>query len=391
MAALVQSYPQQSSTVTMLQTRPSSASGMLQTSSQTQSHHPYPSSQQMKRNSFHGLNNGMGMSSYPGQTVAPIAPYAFTSTPNLAMPNQRPQGPHLRQDLRTASAPSVPTLESGMVGNRSRYPAKPSVSTTSSSSSSDLSSMSQKSGTRDDSAIVGTARVVTGTARPHSTVITSSSTLSPPTLSSPVKPSPDRYRRPNNRRSESFTELPAPQPTVSTASIPNVINFYGNNSQQTTPVESSQNLNNFQVPQFSRSSAGYTPGVAADDMLLNRNAPQDPAKRYRRRSIHTIDAGDYSGSGRAGLSQQGSRQVSSANGRIDHHPLRSSPVVDIRPASSHGRNGSTESANSARSGSGHQSRPGSVCIPLIFFTAFLAAHNLSLTVWPTVGVLSLVR
>ncbi|KAN0115218.1 hypothetical protein V8E51_004762 [Hyaloscypha variabilis] len=364
MAALVQSYPQQSSTVTMLQARPSSASGILQTGPQTQSHHPYPASQHMQRNSFHGMNSGnMGMSSYRGQTVAPIAPYAFTSTPNLALPGPRTQAPYLRQDLRTASVPSIPTFESGYGGNRSRYPPKPSVSTTSSSSS-DLSSLSHKSGTRDDSAIVGTARVVSGTGRPHSTIFASPPTLSPPNTSS-AKASPDRYRRPNNRRSESSVEqVPQPQTTVSTASIPNVIQFYGNNPQQSTPVQPSQSFNNFQVPQFSRSAAGYSPGVAADDSVLSRHIPQDPAKRYRRRSIHTIDAGDYSGSVPAGLLQQGSRQVSSANGRIDQgridqHPLRSSPVVGIRPVSSHGRNGSTESVNSARSSSGHHSRPSS--------------------------------
>lgn len=383
MAALVQSYPQQSSTVTMLQTRPSSASGILQTGSQSQSHHPYPSSHHMQRNSFHGMNSGMGMSSYRGQTVAPIAPYAFTSTPNLALPGQRNQVPHLRQDLRTSSAPSIPTFESGLGGNRSRYPPKPSVSTTSSSSS-DLSSLSHKSGSRDDSAILGTARVVSGTARPHSTIITSSPALSPQGLSSPVKPSPDRYRRPNNRRSESSTEQPLPpQTSISTASIPNVIQFYGNKSQQSAPSQASQSLSNFQVPQFSRSPAGFTPGVAADDMLLSRHAPQDPAKRYRRRSIHTIDTGEFGGPMSAGLLQQGSRQVSSANGRIDQHPLRSSPVVGIRPVSSHGRNGSTESVNSTRSGSGHHSRPSSVRIflDILFYTAIRAlVVELSLTI-----------
>jgi len=253
------------------------------------------------------------------------------------------------------------------------------VSTTSSSSS-DLSSLSHKSGTRDDSAIVGTARVVSGTGRPHSTIFASPPTLSPPNTSS-AKASPDRYRRPNNRRSESSVEqVPQPQTTVSTASIPNVIQFYGNNPQQSTPVQPSQSFNNFQVPQFSRSAAGYSPGVAADDSVLSRHIPQDPAKRYRRRSIHTIDAGDYSGSVPAGLLQQGSRQVSSANGRIDQgridqHPLRSSPVVGIRPVSSHGRNGSTESVNSARSSSGHHSRPSSVCNSLVVFTLFARFTN----------------
>ncbi len=384
MAALVQSYPQQSSTVTMLQTRPSSASGILQTGPQTQSHHPYPANQQMQRNSFHGMNNGMGVSNYRGQTtVAPIAPYAFTSTPNLTLPSQRTQGPQLRPDQRTSSAPIVPTFESGNGANRSRYPPKPSVSTTSSSSSSDLSSLSHKSGSRDDSAIMGNARVVSGTARPNSTIITSSATLSPPTLSSPVKPSPDRYRRPNNRRAESSAEQQSPpqQTSASNASIPNVMQFYGNNAQQSTPTQSSQNLN-FQVPQFSRSSAGHAQalGVAADDMLLNRQvASQDPAKRYRRRSIHTIDAGDYGGSMSPGLLQQGSRQVSSANGRIDQHPLRSSPVVGIRPVSSHDRNGSSESVNSTRSGSGHHSRPSSVRFSILLYTAFLHACMLALT------------
>jgi len=394
MAALVQSYPQQSSTVTMLQTRPSSASGILQTGPQTQTHHPYPASQHMQRNSFHGMNTGnMGMSSYRG---APIAPYAFTSTPNLALPDRRTQVPHLRQDLRTSSAPSIPTFDAGYGGNRSRYPPKPSVSTTSSSSS-DLSSLSHKSGTRDDSAIVGTARVVSGTGRPHSTVFTPPPTLSPSNVSTPAKPSPDRYRRPNNRRSESSAEqLPQPQISVSTASIPNVIQFYGNNSQQSTPVEASQTFNNFQVPQFSRSSSGYSPGVAADDSVLNSHTPQDPAKRYRRRSIHTIDAGDYSGSVPASLLQQGSRQVSSANGRIDQgridqHPLRSSPVMGIRPVSSHGRNGSTESVNSTRSASGHHSRPSSVCISLEFFTAFAQFMNYPSSFSPLWGIISLIR
>ena len=41
------------------------------------------------------MSNGMGITNYRGHTaVAPIAPYAFTSTPSLATPGQR-QGPHL--------------------------------------------------------------------------------------------------------------------------------------------------------------------------------------------------------------------------------------------------------------------------------------------------------
>lgn len=362
MAALVQAYPQQSSTVTMLQTRPSSASGILQNSSQTPSHHQYPTNL-AQRNSFHGMNNGLGMSNYRGHTaVAPIAPYAFTSTPSLAPPGQRMQGPHLRSDQRTSSAPAVATVhsEAGNQGTRSRYPAPASISTTSSSSSSDVSSPGQKSASRDDSVIPGTSQVPSGNPRPHSTILTSSSS---PNLAPPVKAAPDRYRRPNNRRAESATsQQPNAQPASFASAMPNVLQFYGNSTKQTTPM-----LNqgfNASMPQLQRPAGDFPPalGGAFDDMVLNRHTAQDSAKRYRRRSIHTIDAGDYSSGGgnpiSAGLAMHGSRQVSSANGRIDHqqHPLRSSPVVTVRPASSHGRNDSTESVGSTRS----NSRPNSV-------------------------------
>ena len=382
MAALVQSYPQQSSTVTMLQTRPSSASGILQTS-QSQSHHQYPAnSSQMQRNSFHGMNSGMTVSNYRGHTaVAPIAPYAFTSTPGLAMPGQRGPtgpGPHLRSDQRTSSAPTVPSFQkpaSGNITSRSRYPAAPSVSTTSSSSS-DLSSLSQISGARDDSAIPSTTRVSSGAPRPHSSVITSTSSMSlaPPAISSPVKSSPDRYRRPNNRRAESSSNGQQPntqQSTMASAAMPSVMQFYGNNTQQAAPTSSYQGFN-LQMPQFLKQHGSSAPlGVTADDMQLYRHTSQDQAKRYRRRSIHTIDAGDYlpgeANLPLAGLLQQGSRQVNSANGRIDQqqHPLRSSPIVTVRPATSHGRNGSTESVNSTRSS--HHSRPNSVSFFLVKF------------------------
>ncbi|KAH9210891.1 hypothetical protein DL95DRAFT_194927 [Leptodontidium sp. 2 PMI_412] len=363
MAALVQSYPQQSSTITMLQTRPSSASGILQNASQAQSHHQYSAHpQQMKRNSVHGMSNGMGITNYRGHTtVAPIAPYAFTSTPSLTTPGQR-QGPHLRPDQRTISAPGGMAHHSESGQNRSRYPAPLSVSTTSSSSSSDLSSLSHRSGAKDDSVITGTARVVSGAARPHSIVVNSSNgSLAPPALISPSKPAPDRYRRPNNRRAESVSSQQPSTPTGS--SMPNVMQFYGNSSTQpaSLPTTSPQSFS-LQMPQFSKPTTGFTSGAtSADDMALNRNTSQEAMKRYRRRSIHTIDAADYGGVS-GGLLQQGSRQVSSANGRIDQqqHPLRSSPVGAIHPGSSHGRNGSSESVNSARSAArGHNSRPNS--------------------------------
>lgn len=367
MAALVQAYIQQSSTVTMLQTRPSSSSGIIHTS-QTPSQ--YPSAQSTQRNSFHGLNTGgIATTTYRGHTtMAPIAPYAFTSTP------------HLRSDMRTSSAPIVPNVNNA---GRSRYPAAASISTTSSTSSSDVSS-GHKSGTKDDSAVTGTARVVSGTARPHSVAMTSSSTpgqlFSMPSTGavSPVKATPDRYRRPNNRRVDSSTSSPpviqsVPSPSTAPASVvtmPNVMQFYGTSTQQQHQVPVTQyNTSNPQMPQSAQPGSEIVPGPlrSADDSALNRHISQDQAKRYRRRSIHTIDPADYGGMSGPFL-DQGSRQINSANGRINHqqqHPLRSSPVVGVRPGSAHGRNISSDSIQSVRS---NHSRTSSVSHIISLFT-----------------------
>ncbi|RDW84708.1 putative BNI4 [Coleophoma cylindrospora] len=342
----------------MLQTRPSSASGIIQTS-QSPSHLQYPSNQsQSKRNSYHGLSNGSG-GSYRGQTsTAPIAPYAFTSTPALG---QRTQGgPHLRPEQRTISAPIIPTYqheEGGQAVPRTRYPAAASISTTSTSSSSDMSTMSQHSGSKDDFALTSsTAQIAQRAPRPHSTIITSfTSSLAPPALSSPQKASPDRYRRPAHRRANSSTgsQQPSSQPS-SLTSMPNVHNFYGVSTQQSQAANSLQSLN-LQMPQ--------SKGSTADDLQLNKQTSDQAAKRYRRRSIHTIDAHDYTyynGSALApAFSPQGSRQTQSSpsNGRTDQpsrhpvDPLRSSPIVTVRPTTSHGRNGSSESVNSTRTNS----------------------------------------
>lgn len=355
----------------MLQTRPSSASGILQTS-QNQSHLQYPpNASQMKRSSFHGMSNGMGVSNYRGQTsVAPIAPYAFTSTPSLSTASQRAQGgPHLRKEQRTYSAPIVPTFQQPEVengSNRSRHPATASLSTTSTSSSSELSSLSHRSGSKDDSALPSSvARISTPAPRPHSTIITSAtSSLSLPSTSAPVKPSLDRYRRPGNRRTESSTtngQQSSPLPS-SISSMPNFTSFYANAAQNPRPLKNSDKFS-LQTQQFSDAPSSHTSihGVTADDMLLNRQT-QNQAKRYRRRSIHAIDANDYAHFRgdpiSAGIYQQGSRQVHSAPGSSDRHPLRSSPMVAVRPTTAHGRNGNAESVNSARSS--HNSRPSSV-------------------------------
>lgn len=361
MAALVQTLPQQTTTVTMLQTRPSSASGTLQPSQNQAAYHQYPVNSQ-QRNNFHGLNNNnIAMSNYRGH-MAPIAPYGFTGTSGLSIGGQQSQnGSQSRpEQVRTSSAPIVPTVQggSGNPSSRSRYPAALSVSTTSSSSSSELS---QRSGTRDDSSITSTARIAIRAPRPHSTIITSYTQSLAAPMAAPAKPVPDRYRRPAVRHAESSNSSQASGPSTSASSMPNVMQFYG----ASTPVGNTQTLNTSQQQN--------QPTATADDMQLNQRTTSEQAKRYRRRSIHTIDAHENSNAPNPGFLQQGSRQVSSASGRIDQpseqhgqHPLRSSPVVMVRPVTFHGRNDSTDSLKSTRSS---HSRPNSVsflCYSIVY-------------------------
>jgi hypothetical protein len=324
MAALVQSFPQQStSTVTMLQTRPTSASGMLQNPSPVQTQQQYAnSSSHMHRNSYHGIGGGVS-TTYRGQTsMAPVAPYAFTSTPGLAGNGAKMQAgsPYLRQDQRTASAPAIPTVKGPEMLSRSRYPAAASVSTnsTSSSSASDLSSGTQLSGSRDDSTLASPTFLATRVARPNSTLITSTTiAATPPTLlavNSPTsgKPSPDRYRRPGQKRAENGP--PSPQP-----SSPLVIG-----APQLLPMNKSNNA---------------ALKAAVDEMYAEHH-----------RSIYMPDLGNFTDAqlkafSKQAQAQQGTMRASSASGPQDYvHPLRSSPVSS-RPASSPGRSGSTESVS----------------------------------------------
>lgn len=339
----------------MLQTRPSSASGMLQPS-QNQPHQ-YPSnSSHAQRNSIHGMGGAAGGSGsgYRGTAGPPTAPYAFTSTP-------QPQ--FMRTDQRSTSAPATPVLAMSSDhrnnGSRSRYPVAASVSTVSSAST-NVSSVSQKSGSKDDSTIVGNRRMVNGAARPQSTVITSFSgdSLAPAGTSS-SKAQPDRYRRPNNRRADSSNSSNS-IPSTTQAPVPAVLGQKSSNTMHSQgkgiPQGKTQDFS-LQIPLFSALSMdpSAAPRVTNDEMHLSKSKESDHARRYRRRSIHTIEADGYVPP--PSLVSQGSRQSSSANGRIDHHqnPLGSSPVITFP---SNGRNASSESVNSTRSGS--HSRPSSV-------------------------------
>lgn len=327
MAALVQSFPQQSSTVTMLQARPASASGILQGTSQNQTTQYGQRTGHLHRNSYHGIGNGAGLNTYRGQSsIGPIAPYAFTSTPALTGYRQQ-QTPYVRQDQRTTSAPAVPNMHGSQQqsGNRlSRYPASASVSTTTSSSSSEMSAPTTRDDASENAVVWEATRV-----RPKSTIITSSPVLSASGPSTPTKTAPDRYRRPANRRVDTAPVLASTQVT----GTPSVFGSNANSIYQ--PLQVDQNVgfqfgNRYQAPPalVQNFNSGNTllngSRGAVDDMYLQKHATKDDR---RRRSIHTIDATYGESDQFSNVGQQGYHLIGP-----NQHPLRSSPV--IRPTSS---------------------------------------------------------
>ncbi|KAL6237004.1 hypothetical protein BDW75DRAFT_97197 [Aspergillus navahoensis] len=270
MAALVQTIPQQSSAVPVLQTRPSSSSGAFTTSQslqQTDSRNPA-----MSWNTYNTAGNPGGYR--PGHQV--VAPYAFTSTPNLSnspnVQNRQSWSPSLRPEHRTSSAPSAPQLptNASLIGNTSRLvhqSAAGSVSTSSSNSS------VQSHMSKDDTAIPS-PRQLRGdpSIRPLSTANLPSPTPPFMNISSPTvsRPSPDRYRR-GNRRSDASAGARASPPILD------------ENPQNTTSAGLSG------VRSLMPDGKGHTRTTSADDNSRSDKAQPELAKRYRRRSWGNMD------------------------------------------------------------------------------------------------------
>ncbi|PLB44602.1 hypothetical protein P170DRAFT_368106 [Aspergillus steynii IBT 23096] len=272
MAALVQTIPQQSGTVPVLQTRPSSSSGTFTSSSQNPQ-------QQNARNPTMSWNtyNTVGSSGSYRAGHQVVAPYAFTSTPNLSTPanvqNRQSWSPHLRPEHRTSSAPSAPQLSPSLlpVGVNSRsanHFAAGSVSTSSSNSS------VQSHVSKDDTAIPSRQLRSEPPLRPLSTVnLPSPSSSSFMNISSPtVRPSPDRYRR-GSRRPDSVVGTP-PATTTTNASGPS------------RPQSESPDENHLQEPPR---NPGHHRGSSADDTSRGEKSQPELAKRYRRRSWGNMD------------------------------------------------------------------------------------------------------
>ncbi|KAK4989851.1 bud neck involved protein [Elasticomyces elasticus] len=235
----------------MLHSRPSSADAFQN------GHQSHPSSPRLSQTprSIYTSHLGVGMA-YRGVSAAPIQPYAFQSTP------------HLRQETRTTSAPSLPHSQSNLPGSMSNghrqgHGNSPSTSTVSTSSS---SGPSVHTGSKDDSVT---------SSRPSSFINLSSSVpdLSLTSLESLQKPlTPDRYRRTQQRRTDSSTSTvkfvqPQPSPT-SAAPSGSGMAVVGHLYNQVAPS---------------------TRTNSSDDLQLGKPSTSESAKRYRRRSLGNFE------------------------------------------------------------------------------------------------------
>ncbi|KAJ6160352.1 hypothetical protein N7470_003748 [Penicillium chermesinum] len=257
MAALVQTIPQQSGTVPVLQTRPSSSSGTF-----ASSHNSGPRYQNMSWTSFNAGNSGSYRSGH--QVVAPYAfPPNVTHTPNHQHRQSWSPSPHLRPEHRTFSAPQGTSGPHPGSIPRGAHAAAGSVSNSSSSNSSFRSHVS-----KDDSAIPSRQSRPDHPLRPLSTanlppVMTASSSASP------AKPSPNRYRR-SNQRDGARSQSPAPSTPT--------------NVDDQTPASLTRPV---------LRPNGHTRVSSVDDSSHLERQPPDTAKRYRRRSMGNMDPGSY--------------------------------------------------------------------------------------------------
>ena len=183
MAALVQAFPTQQSAaaVSILQTRPQSASGPLQSNSQIQ---PHVIMQQRSMTAY-GPPTGSNSSTFRNYSgTAPVAPYAFTSTPGLTNSHTK-QPQQVRSDNKNSAVRPIAPEET-----RLRYPISDSSSSSSVSSEpparyhqSHQQQLQQFTRTNPNA----NARPLSVAALPGSTTVS--------TTTNPTRPSPDRYRR----------------------------------------------------------------------------------------------------------------------------------------------------------------------------------------------------
>lgn len=371
MAAMVQSFPSPTSTMTMLQTRPSSSEA-FQNGAQGQQHQR---NSQMPRNIYNTSVGGMAAGSYRGHTsTSPVSPYGFSSPsilPNGSNPlRQHPTAvPPPRLENRTASAPSVPLAQhaSQQSPSTSNRPRPPAVITTSTplNAPNNSSPRQQPLSDGNTSAIISAPAHVAS--RPLSTADLSLPPLQTASYATVAKSSPDRYRR-NHRRAETSGALSTSNQGQGGSAMPSGSGMATVGHLYTHPTQTSSTPSLTSYPSYRGAQTASSPTIndwnpgaqprlaSKDDMNLQRErqASADLAKRYRRRSISSMEAKDFSTTfAEAGPPQQQGPTKSYAAMLASPSPqerkeVRTTPAVE-RPTSSHGRSGSNESSVSGRS------------------------------------------
>lgn len=339
MAALVQSYPQQSGTVTMLQSRNGSGPALMP--SQPQQSQQYGAPQQQQQRNYHAAPGGNnGPMPYRG-SAAPIQPYAFTSTPNLNTTSQRQPHPN----FRASSSSAVPTTHTFVDQNgypRSRHNANTSLPNL-------PMNMAPNGGTRDDSALPSPmARRGSGTPRPQSAYFSSSTVQTSFASAAPAKSQPDRYRRPSGQQGQ-----PAGSASPSGSGMAAVSHLYAiPSNKERRPSPSNLNRPN--------SFYARVPGTV-DDMQLGRNP--DESKRFRRRSMPALDAVEVPKSLAALDLKRPEKSPSErpTSRGAEKDKSKTARLVTTTTTSASAKNGSSESLVSSRSSN---SRPSSVSNPI---------------------------
>lgn len=280
MAALVQTIPQQTGTVPVLQTRPTSSSSAFTTTATASPASPSPShpasQHHTARNStmsWNPYNNSTGSSgsNRSGHQVVTRTPTSQNTTTTITANNNNNHqswAPQLRPEQhRTSSAPSADPQPTAPVNPPAAGPVSPSVSAMHMS--------------KDDSALPSPQpRHVADPPplRPLSTINIPSASLMNNSSPTVAKSSPDRYRR-GNRRAEGIASPTVNSPYGSTAPTTT-----GPTPKMTASVDDSHLTG---IP--GQRTYGHARVSSADDVGRTDRPQTELAKRYRRRSWGNMD------------------------------------------------------------------------------------------------------
>lgn len=311
----------------------------------------------------------MASGTYRGQQTVPMQHYPFTNPP-AAQNRQNPLGQHPtamahpRLGDRTSSAPSVPILQqlpqNTAISNRPRPPIiNPATN-----------SSSQSAMFKDDTSL-STASTRQSNPRSLQPSDLNSPALQTASYASVAKSAPDRYRR-NHRRAETSGVSPTTSNlTQGGSAIPSgsgmatVGHLYTHPTQtSSTPMVSTYPSYRDTQPQAAQGANNFDPQprlASKDDLNVQHQSSSELAKRYRRRSISSIDAKDYAMQLPEGPTQQSLQRKTYAATLAGPPPERKEvqhvPSFE-RPSSAHGRNESSESSSSVRSSSRPSSKRG---------------------------------